>query len=211
MAWGSWVNTAGDLGSVFGKTLGSGISAQAFGGNFASGIRYGLLGALKSEAYGYMAGETDKLASAWWGKQGGPNYDEFGRIWAYGNRGCASGDGSFCTTAFPNSMLMPPEYSSNPAITDSWHTVLPVLGTRLGETPLFGAALNSVSKVHDWLNNALTSVYYTDATSANYGAAKDFGRAWNTAIDVISTAGMLPAAVFTSGAIYSNPLTVKRR
>jgi hypothetical protein len=37
-------------GSVAGRGLGSGFSVQAFGGNFADGIKNGLLGALRSEA-----------------------------------------------------------------------------------------------------------------------------------------------------------------
>lgn len=75
--------------------------------------------------------------------------------------------------------------------------------------PLLGIFLNSVSKVHDWLNNTLTGVYDTQIGSPTYGGSRDFGLFANTIVDAISTVGMLPAAGFTARALYANPLRVK--
>ncbi len=80
-------------------------------------------------------------------------------------------------------------------------------GSAPGSLPVAGALLNSVSKVHDWMNQALTGIYDTNP-GPSYGGAQDFGVSTNTRIDYVSAAGMLPAAAFTARALYFNPLRV---
>lgn len=100
---------AGHSGGVFGKVLGSGISAKAVGGDFASGIKYGLMGAIRSEAFNYMKTETDRLATEAWGSN--VHTDANGNIWTYGGRKCASGENGQCPS-FLSWFTMKPEYSS---------------------------------------------------------------------------------------------------
>jgi RHS repeat-associated protein len=194
---------AGTPGSIAGRSLGSGLSSQAFGGNFADGIKNGFLGAVRSEAYGYMQRETDKLASAYWGGRGGLPLDEFRRVWTYGNRGCETGESAPCSTFFPDRLLMRNEQIS---FAGGLFTETPLVGGGLGNTPFLGAFLNSVSKVHDWLNNALTAVYNTDPASAGYGGGRELGTLRGGIIDAVSSAGMIPAASFAARALYQNPL-----
>ena len=189
----------GTAGTIAGQGIGSGVSAQMYGGDFTIGLRYGLLGALRSQAFTYMQGQTDKLASEYWGDS--VHYDANGNIWSYGGRGCSDGGGGQCNS-FLSWMTMKPESDFSNSGNDTWNQQ--ILGVRLGQMPVVGTFLNMVSKTHDFLNNALTvNTLYSSS------GAYDYGKYTNTVLDIVSTAGMLPAAQFTSNALWQSPLQRK--
>lgn len=194
----------GWAGRIAGQSLGSGVNARLNGGDFMNGLKYGLMGAMRSEAFQYIKTETDRLASKWWASQGiNMDADSHGNAWTYGGRGCESGGGGQCTSGFP--FLMGPEAATDK--TGTWYDK--PIGMELGRMPVVGTFLNAVSKTHDWMNNALTAVY-----NPNTGGARDFGLEFGArvayAVDVISAAGMLPAAYITAKSIWQSPLQLGR-
>ena len=182
----------GKIGSAIGASLANGISVSLQGGSFSDAFKNGIYGAIKSQAFQYMQGETDRLADKWWGAQEGGDrrpFDSEGRRWTYGNRGCdgVTNGSAGCQTHFP--LLMPNENKS-------WDG--------LYDIPIVGSTLNAISKVHDFMNEVLTNAYTAS------GGGRDNGVWIGTFRDVVSTAAMLPAAKFTFDAkMYNNPLNVK--
>ncbi|MFA6062920.1 MAG: RHS repeat-associated core domain-containing protein [Gallionella sp.] len=199
----------GMAGRIAGQGIGSGVSAQMFGGDFTIGLRYGLMGAFRSEAFQYMKTETDKLASTYWGSDA--HTDANGSIWTFGGRGCgAKGSGGQCDSWFP--WLMGPETGGTSSNPDTW-TNYKFLGVNiaLGTTPVSGVFANMISKTHDYMNNAL-SVLWKNGGPTLYGdgtSVRNYGYFGNGLVDVVSFAGMLPAAQFTSKALWQPPLSGK--
>ncbi|MBI5917946.1 MAG: RHS repeat-associated core domain-containing protein, partial [Nitrosomonadales bacterium] len=191
----------GVAGNIVGQGVGSGISAQMFGGDFTIGLKYGLLGALRSNAFQLMQISTDALASKAWG--GEARTDLLGRIWTYGGRKCGKGGAGQCDSLFNRlGLLMRSEATAGDNTWDSQPLSGFGINTKLGEMPLVGAFANSISKVHDWMNNTLSMGTLYGTT----GVATDYGFWGNTAMDFVSTAGMIPAAQFTAKALWQPPL-----
>jgi len=124
--------------------------------------------------------------------------DANGNIWTYGGRKCAEGGSGQCDSLLSRlKILMDPEYDKEGV--DTWNSQY--FGVRLGEMPVVGTFLNMISKTHDWMNNALTLNNLYSAAGAT-----DFGFWGNTAMDVASYGGMLPAIWFTAQALWQPPL-----
>lgn len=100
---------------------------------------------------------------------------------------------------------MPNEAGGTLLNPDTWQNYK---GIALGTTPILGVMANMVSKTHDYMNNAL-SVLWANGGETLYGngtSVRDYGKVGNGFVDVVSFAGMIPAAQFTAKALWQPPL-----
>lgn len=190
----------GTGGSIVGKATGSGISVAMNGGDFNEGFKNGIYAGLKSETFEYMRGQTNALASKY--MNGKEHVDANGEIWTFGGRGCGAPGSSGQCPSFMSAANMGPE-------TGIGNTYDKYMGiTNFGAVPVVGVFANMISKTHDYMNNAL-SVLWANGGATLYGdgtSVRNYGNFGNGLVDVVSTAGMLPAAIFTASALNYNPL-----
>jgi pimeloyl-ACP methyl ester carboxylesterase len=181
-AIGGYYGDSWSIGRVGWTAVAGGATSAASGGSFQDGFL--MSGGMAAVAWGYseMKVTTDSYKATACA-QGLSSCDKIDGEWLTdGGRGPAPGSdtgrGNFITRG-------------GMALEGSAEHVY-------NEYSLIGRYVNAISKAHDWFNSDLSKVFGFKGYDASTGMWLAGGDAYNTAFQIYSFSGMLPAAAFTS-------------
>jgi hypothetical protein len=170
------------------NSLAGGVTSEINGGEFKEGFQFALATSLIRVGWEHMRAETNRLKELSCGSKYCER-DSDGELMTYGNRtteqmpGIPEGKGNFITRS-----TMDPKLNEGVAFADNRDGFLAKAG-------------NMVSKAHDYWNSNVSRVVGFHGYSETTGAVLTRGDAYNTAFNLWSISGFVPAAVYTGAAI----------
>ena len=182
-------------GRVGSTSVAGGVSAEISGGRFRDGFRLALAVSLVRFGWEYTKQVTNsyKLTACQLGKSK-CFYNKWGELVTDGGRGYEQikgtdpGSGNFIT----NSGMSLEGAGFDPAIPNHSYS----------ENSMLGRYVNAISKPHDWLNSDFSRLFGFQGYDTATGMWLQGGSTYNTLFQFYSFSGMLPAAAFTSVAMY---------
>lgn len=181
-----------NMSRVGANTVAGGISSKAAGGNFANGARLSFALSMVRMGWEHTKSQTNalKIKACNSGSELSCKSNKWGELLTDGGR-----DTDYDTLGYGK--------QKGNLITNGGMALEGTGDHYYNEDSYLGRYVNKVSKTHDWMNSNLSKSIGFHGYNADTGFWLSGSEAYNTAFQIYSFGGMLPASIYTNAALMA--------